>query len=252
VAEFRHRFRHLGVLVIDDIHFLADKERSQEEFFHTFNALYQAQRQVILSSDSPPQDIPRLEERLASRFKWGLVARIEKPCFETRVAIVVKKARPRGLEMPDEVARYIARVIDTNVRELEGAVVRVAAQVTLSGQPVTLELAREVLADSLPKQPRLLTVPEIIGAVTRKFGVRVSDLQGKRRNKSVALPRQVCMHLARRLTKLSLEEIGGYFGGRDHTTVLHAERKVEEALRGDAELKAILDALVGELAGGSP
>lgn len=252
IEDFRYRYRHLDVLVIDDVHFLADKERTQEEFFHTFNTLYQSQRQVILSSDSPPHEIPHLEERLVSRFKWGLVARLDRPSFETRVAIVAKKARIRGVELPDEVIRYVARIIDTNVRELEGAVTRIAAQSSLTKVPITLEMAREVLADALPREPRLVSVPAIIDAVTRRFGVRISDLQGKKRNKSVTLPRQICMHLARRLTKLSLEEIGGYFGGRDHTTVLHAERKIEDALKGDAELRGTIDALVQDIQAAPP
>jgi chromosomal replication initiator protein len=242
--EFRYRYRHLDVLVIDDIHFLAEKERTQEEFFHTFNTLYQSQRQVILSSDSPPHEIPHLEERLISRFKWGLVARIDKPGFETRVAIVTKKARIRGIELPEEVARFVARSIDTNVRELEGAVTRIGAHATLTGAAVTLKMAAEVLADSVAQPPREISVPQIMAAVTRHFSVRISDLQGKKRSQSITLPRQICMHLARKLTRLSLEEIGGYFGGRDHTTVLHADRKIEDSLRRDGELRGTLDAII--------
>ena len=247
LEQFRHRYRHLDVLVIDDVHFMAEKERTQEEFFHTFNALFQAQGQVVLSSDSPPQNIPHLEERLVSRFKWGLVARLDRPSFETRVAIVTRKARMRGVELPDDVARYVARVIDTNVRELEGAVTRVTAHANLAGAPVTVEMAQSVLADSLPSAPREVTVPDIINAVTRHYGVRVSELQGKKRNKSIALPRQICMHLARQLTKLSLEEIGGYFGGRDHTTVLHADRKIENELKADTKLRGTVDKLIREV-----
>jgi len=249
--DFRYRYRHLDVLVIDDVHFLAEKERTQEEFFHTFNTLYQAQRQVILSSDSPPQEIPHIEERLVSRFKWGLVARVDRPSFETRVAIVTKKARLRDVELPDAVARYIARAVDTNIRELEGAVTRVAAHAKLTHVPITLELAGEILADSLPRRPREIAVPEIIQAVTQHYGVRVSELQGKKRNKSIALPRQVCMHLARRLTKLSLEEIGGYFGGRDHTTVLHADRKIDDGAKADDELGATLAELTRQITRGT-
>ena len=244
LEDFRYRYRHLDMLVVDDIHFLADKERTQEEFFHTFNTLYQSQRQVILSSDSAPQEIPHLEERLISRFKWGLVARIDRPSFETRVAIVTKKARIRGVELPEDVTRYIARAIDTNVRELEGAVTRVAAQAMLTGVAITLEMAREVLADAVTHSPREITVTQIMDAVTRHFSIRMADLQGKKRNQSVALPRQICMHLARVLTRHSLEEIGGYFGGRDHTTVLHADRKIIDKLKTHSELRATVDALV--------
>ncbi len=252
IERFRYRYRHLDVLVIDDIHFLADKERTQEEFFHTFNTLYQSQRQVILSSDSPPQEIPHLEERLVSRFKWGLVARLDKPSFETRVAIVTKKAKLREIEMPEDVIQMIARTCDGNVRELEGAVTRVAAQSKLTGAPLTAEMARQVLADTVSRTPREIVVPEIIDAVVRRFALRVSDLQSKRRNKSVAVPRQIGMYLARRLTKLSLEEIGGYFGGRDHTTVLHADRKIEDLLTRDDELRMTVDSLSEEVRSGIP
>ena len=247
LEQFRYRYRHLDVLVIDDIHFLADKERTQEEFFHTFNTLYQSQRQVILSSDSPPHEIPHLEERLVSRFKWGLVARLDKPSFETRVAIVTKKARLRGADLPEEIIRFVARTIDTNVRELEGAVTRVAAHTQLTGTTITLDTAREVLMDSLPQRPREITVPEIIAAVVRRFSLRVADLQSKRRNKSISEPRQIAMYLSRRMTKLSLQEIGGYFGGRDHTTVLHANRKIQELAKSDPDTKAALQMLTEEI-----
>ncbi len=247
LEQFRYRYRHLDVLVIDDIHFLADKERTQEEFFHTFNTLYQSQRQVILSSDSPPHEIPHLEERLVSRFKWGLVARLDKPSFETRVAIVTKKARLRGADLPEEVIRFVARTIDTNVRELEGAVTRVAAHTQLTGTPITLDTAREVLMDLLPKRPREITVPDIIAAVVRRFSIRVADLQSRRRNKSISEPRQIAMYLSRRMTKLSLQEIGGYFGGRDHTTVLHANRKIQGLAKSDPDMKAALQMLTDEI-----
>ncbi len=247
IERFRYRYRHLDALIVDDIHFLADKERTQEEFFHTFNTLYQSQRQVILSSDLPPHEIPHLEERLISRFKWGLVARLDRPTFETRVAIVAKKARLRGVELPDEVTRYIAKCVTSNIRELEGAVTRIAGEAQLTEVTITLELAERVLAEVLPRPRRAITVPEVINAVTRHFGVRVSDLQGKRRHKSIALPRQVSMYLARRVTGLSLGEIGGYFGGRDHSTVLHANRKIEEKLPQDGELRGTVESLLHEL-----
>jgi chromosomal replication initiator protein len=251
LERFRYHYRHLDVLVIDDIHFLADKERTQEEFFHTFNTLYQSQRQVILSSDSAPQEIPHLEERLVSRFKWGLVARLDRPDFETRVAILGKKARQQGLDLPDEILRYIAQTHDNNIRELEGAVTRVAAEFRLAGAPLTIEMVRGLLADSAPKTAREITVAEIIDAVVRRYSVRVSDLQSKKRSRSVALPRQVAMYLARRLTDLSLEEIGGYFGGRDHTTVLHAERKIAQDVGVDEELKGTVAALAEQIRSGS-
>jgi chromosomal replication initiator protein len=251
LERFRYHYRHIDVLVIDDIHFLADKERTQEEFFHTFNTLYQSQKQVILSSDSAPQEIPHLEERLVSRFKWGLVARLDRPDFETRVAILGKKARQQGLDLPDDILRYIAQTHDNNIRELEGAVTRVAAECRFAGAQLTVDMVRGLLSDTAPKSAREITVAEIIDAVVARYSVRISELQSKKRSRSVALPRQVAMYLARRLTDLSLEEIGGYFGGRDHTTVLHAERKIALDVASDEDLKATVDALTTQIRSGS-
>jgi chromosomal replication initiator protein len=243
VEDFRHRFRGLDMLVIDDVHYLADKDRTQDEFFHTFNTLYQAQKQVVLSSDSPPHEIPSLEERLISRFKWGLIVRIDRPSYETRVAIVQKKARLRGRELPDEVVQYIATTIETNNRELEGAVVRVQGYASLCNREVTLDLAKEALRDLVTSPSRAITIQDVTDAVLRRYGVRLSDLQSKRRMQSVALPRQICMYLARRLTHRSLEEIGAFFGGRDHTTVLHAERKIEQMVDRDAAFRGLTEAI---------
>jgi chromosomal replication initiator protein len=243
IETFRHRFRHLDLLVIDDVHFLVDKDRTQEEFFHTFNTLYQSQKQVVLSSDSPPHDIPSLEERLISRFKWGLVVRIDRPSFETRVAIVQKKARLRGHEVPEEVVQYIASTVQSNNRELEGAVVRVLGYASLSGRELTLDLAKEALRDLVTDPARTITIQEVVDAVLRRYNVRLSDLQSKRRVQSVAMPRQVCMYLARRLTGRSLEEIGAFFGGRDHTTVLHGERKIERMAGKDAAFRGLVEAI---------
>ena len=240
---FRYRFRHLDVLVIDDIHFLADKDRTQEEFFHTFNTLYQAQKQVVLSSDSPPHEIPRLEERLVSRFKQGLVVRIDRPSFETRVAIVQKKARLRGLELPEDVIRYIATVVETNNRELEGAVVRVLGYASLCNRLVDMDLAKEALRDLVSGPSRTVAIQDIADAVLRRYNARLSDLQSKKRSQSVALPRQVSMYLARRLTNRSLEEIGAFFGGRDHTTVLHADRKIRQMVEHDPSFRGVLEAI---------
>jgi chromosomal replication initiator protein len=243
IEEFRYRFRYLDVLVIDDIHFLADKDRTQEEFFHTFNTLYQSQKQVVLSSDSPPHEIPRLEERLVSRFKWGLVVRIDRPSFETRVAIIQKKARLRGLEMPDDVVQYIATVVDTNNRELEGAVIRVLGYASLCNRAVGMDLAKEALRDLVASPSRSISIQDIADAVLRRYNSRLSDLQSKRRSQSVALPRQMCMYLARRLTSRSLEEIGAFFGGRDHTTVLHAERKIRQMVERDPTFRGVVEAV---------
>ncbi|MCX5655024.1 MAG: chromosomal replication initiator protein DnaA [Planctomycetota bacterium] len=243
IEEFRYRFRYLDILVIDDIHFLADKERTQEEFFHTFNTLYQAQKQVVLSSDSPPHEIPRLEERLVSRFKWGLVVRIDRPSFETRVAIVQKKSKLRGMDLPEDVIQYIATVVDTNNRELEGAVVRVMGYASLCNRPIGLDLAKEALRDLATAPSRTISIQEISDAVLKRYNTRLSDLQSKRRSQSVALPRQICMYLARELTNRSLEEIGAFFGGRDHTTVLHSERKIRQMVGHDPVFRGIVDAI---------
>ena len=232
--DFRHRYRHVDVLVIDDIHFLANRERTQEEFFHTFNTLHQAKKQIVLSSDASPSEIPHLEERLVSRFNWGLVARIDKPCYETRVAIVKKKAAVRGLALPDDVVCYIASRIESNTRELEGAITKVQSLSMFTDAEVDLSLTQQALGDELPAAAEShVSIQTIIDAVTDFFDVKVTDLQSKRRHRSITIPRQVCMYLARQRTNHSLEEIGGYFGGRDHTTVMHAIRTIDERMGND-------------------
>jgi chromosomal replication initiator protein len=247
--QFRHRYRHVDVLVIDDIHFLAGRDRTQEEFFHTFNTLYQGHKQIILSCDCPPSEIPELEERLVSRFNWGLVARIEKPCYETRVAILQKKARVRGLQLPDDVVCYIAAKVANNTRELEGAITKVQGMGLLQNGVIDLELAKAALGDSESAEQKRITIQQILDAVTKYYGVRLSDLQSKRRHKSIAFPRQVCMYLARRHTRYSLEEIGGYFGGRDHTTVLHAVRTVDGDTKADREIAKQVTTIETQLTG---
>ncbi|MCE9589439.1 MAG: chromosomal replication initiator protein DnaA [Planctomycetes bacterium] len=241
MSEFRHRYRHVDVLVIDDIHFLANKERSQEEFFHTFNTLFQSGRQIILSSDAPPNEIPDLEDRLVSRFNSGLVARVDRPCYETRIAIVGKKAKLRGITLPHDVIAYIAKKIETNTRELEGAITKIQGHAMLNGGKYDLDLARTALGDIIPPSERTVTIQQIIEQVTRFYNVRLSDLQSKKRHKSIALPRQVCMYFARQKTRYSLEEIGGYFGGRDHTTVLHAIRTVTDYRTTDTAFAGHMD-----------
>jgi chromosomal replication initiator protein len=237
MANFRHRFRNVDMLVIDDIHDLARRDRTQEEFFHTFNCLFQSSRQIVLSSDAPPNEIPDLEERLTSRFSCGLVAQIDRPGYETRVEIVKQKARLRNLALPEDVASYIAAKIDSNVRELEGAMTRVESISLATGAPADLELAKRAIGDQVgPNIPRHPTIQQIIDAITRFYDVKLTDLLSKRRHKSIALPRQVGMWLARKHTRYSLEEIGGYFGGRDHTTVMHAIRAVNARRRADTAL----------------
>ena len=239
MSEFRSKFRSTDVLVIDDIHFLSKREQTQEEFFHTFNTLYQSGRQIVLSSDASPNDIPDLEERLISRFNCGLVARVDRPCYETRVSILKSKAEIQRLELPEDVPAYVAAKVDSNIRELEGALTRVRGFAMASGQPITLELAKNALSDDGGEegissgQP---TIQTIIDAVTRYYDIKLTDLLSKRRHKSIALPRQVCMWLARRHTRYSLEEIGGYFGGRDHTTVMHAVRQINSKREHDPTL----------------
>ena len=239
MSEFHQRYRHVDMLVIDDIHFLADKERSQEEFFHTFNELYQHNKQIVLSSDAAPNEIPKLEERLVSRFNWGLVAQVGKPCFETRIAILKAKAQIRSVEVPDEVIELIASRIDTNARELEGAITNLIAHAKLQNLPIGMDLVREMLGAEAPA-PRnnQVTLQAIIDAVTNFYNVKLQDLQSRRRHKSITEPRQICMWLARKNTRFSLEEIGGYFGGRDHTTVMHSIKTVDARSENDATYAA--------------
>ncbi|MEM7228857.1 MAG: chromosomal replication initiator protein DnaA [Planctomycetota bacterium] len=229
MAEFRHRYRHVDMLLIDDIHDLATRDRTQEEFFHTFNSLYQTGRQIVLSSDAPPVEIPHLEERLTSRFNCGLVARIEKPSYETRVTILRSKAKLRTLEMPEDVLSYIAAKIDTNIRELEGAINRLQGLAMVNGSKITLDLAKQAIGEQFGGSdgPQSPTVQMIIDTITNYYDVKLTDLLSKRRHKSIALPRQIGMWLTRKHTRYSLEEIGGYFGGRDHTTVMHAIRTID-------------------------
>ena len=247
MSQFRYRFRHVDVLVIDDIHFLRGHDRTQEEFFHTFNTLYQSNKQIILSADAPPSEIPELEERLVSRFNWGLVARIEKPCYETRVAILQKKARLRGMTIPDDVICYVGSKVENNTRELEGAITRLQGMAMLQEGKIDMDLARAALGETGTPEQKRISIQQIIDAVTGYYNVRTSDLQSKKRHKSIAFPRQVCMYLARKNTRYSLEEIGGYFGGRDHTTVLHAVRTVTEDQGADPQVAEQLNHIENQL-----
>jgi chromosomal replication initiator protein len=244
LSGFRQRFRDVDVLIIDDIHFLTKRDRSQDEFFHTFNSLYHAEKQIILSCDAPPEEIPDLEDRLVSRFMWGLVAKINPPDYETRIEILRGKARLRGVPMPDDVAEFIAARIATNIRELEGAIVKLQVQSMVEKKPVSLALAREALGD-MPLAPAESspTMPQVVAVVTEFYNVRLADLQGKERQRSIALPRHVAMYLARKCTKLSLEEVGRYYGGRDHTTVMHAMKTVENRMRKDTEFWGVIQSL---------
>ena len=249
LAKFRTKYRNVDLLVVDDIHLLANKERTQEEFFHTFNTLYNAGKQIVLSSDSPPVEIPTLQERLVSRFKWGLVTEIEAPCYETRMAILKRKSKDRGRELPDDVAGFLAERIDNNIRELEGAVTKVLGYAGLSGQEVSLQLVRQCLRELFSTRTNQPSIEDIMGVVTERFGVKLAELQSRKRTNAIAYPRQIGMYLARRITHMSLGEIGGYFGGRDHSTVLHAVRKITRLSKDDPNCRGLLAELGLELQG---
>ncbi len=248
MAQFRHRYRHVDMLVIDDIHFLAERERSQEEFFHTFNSLYQLNKQIVLSSDAAPSEIPNLEERLVSRFAWGMVAAVTKPSYETRQAILKAKSELRNMRLPREVIDFIARRIDSNARELEGAIATLQGHVSLNRGPITMDMARQALGEPAPVRTNQVTLQKIIDAVTAFYNVKLSDLQSRRRHKSVTEPRQVCMWLARKHTRFSLEEIGGHFGGRDHTTVMHSIRTVDGRSDTEPDYRRMVEQLDQQIA----
>ncbi|KTD01207.1 chromosome replication initiator DnaA [Legionella geestiana] len=235
INEFKQFYRSLNVLLIDDIQFFAGKDRSQEEFFHTFNALLEGQQQIILTSDRYPKEIEGVEERLKSRFGWGLTVVVEPPELETRVAILISKAEQSNIELPYEVAFFIAKRIRSNVRELEGALRRVIANAHFTGKPITVDFVHEALRDLLALQDKLVTIENIQKTVAEYYKVKVADLLSKRRSRSIARPRQMAMALAKELTNHSLPEIGDYFGGRDHTTVIHACRKVKELIQDDSD-----------------
>lgn len=236
-STFRQKYRNVDVLVIDDIHFIAGKESTQEEFFHTFNTLYDSHKQIIISSDRPVKEITNLQERLVSRFSWGLSTDIQPPDLETRVAILKKKIEREPVSVPDEVIFFIAQLIKTNIRELEGALIRTIAYSLLEEKPLSLELTKEVLKDLLKEPKRLITVDFIQRCVSEEFGVSLQELKTRRRNKTIVLPRQIAMYLSRELTELSLPEIGTFFGGKDHTTVLHSYNKIKGDLNKNEILK---------------
>ena len=243
-AEFRARYRTIDLLLIDDIQFISGKERTQEEFFHTFNDLYESRKQIIVSSDSSPKDIPEIEERLRSRFEWGLIADIQPPDFETRVAIIKKKAALERIRLGDDVAYLIASRIKSNIRELEGSLTRMIAFCALTGREMTVDLAQEVLGELWGEDEKIITIDQIQRRVCDFFGLKLSDLKAKNRTKAIAFPRQVAMYLSRQMTHSSLSEIGRAFGGKDHTTVLHAVDKIQTLLQEDPKLRKTIDGLV--------
>ncbi len=239
LPDFKDQYRKVDLLVIDDVQFLRERDQSQEEFFHTFNALYDNRSQIVLSADAAPGEIPSLPERLTSRFKCGLVARIDTPSFETRIAIVQKKARLRGMKIADDAAEYIAGRVKANIREIEGALTTLYALVGPGQQDISKEFARIALGDK-ESTDKNVSITDIIKVVTTYFDVRPADLQSKKRSQSITMPRQICMYLARSLTNHSLEEIGGHLGGRDHTTVMHACGKITELVQSNEKIKSQL------------
>ncbi len=243
MPDFRERYRNIDVLLVDDIQFLANKERTQEEFFHTFNTLYTRQKQIILSSDSSPRAIPAIEERLRSRFEWGLIADIQPPDLETKVAILRRKAELERAALPDDVALFIAGQVRSNIRELEGLLNRVLAFSSLTGKPLSLDLAQETLTDILPPEQRADPV-DIVRFVARHYGLKVSEIKSRSNAKQVAFPRQVAMYLCRRLTGLSYPEIGKLFNGKHHSTVMHSVEKIETCRGSDIELDRTLQSLI--------
>lgn len=246
--SFRNKYRNIDVLLIDDIQFLAGKDGTQEEFFHTFNALHEENKQIIISSDRPPKEIPTLEERLRSRFEWGLITDIQPPDLETRIAILRKKAKAENLDIPNEAMMYIANMIDTNIRELEGALIRIVAYSSLTNQDISSHLAAEALKDILPTgRNRMITIQDIQQKVGEFYGMRLEDFKARKRTKAVAFPRQVAMYLSRELTDFSLPKIGDAFGGRDHTTVIHAHDKISKQLKIDQELYKIIHSLTEKI-----
>jgi chromosomal replication initiator protein len=240
LLSFRERYRNNDVLLIDDIQFIAQKERTQEEFFHTFNALYDTHKQLIFSADCPPREIPTLEERLHSRFEWGLIADIQAPDLETKIAIITKKAERHNIVLPDNVALYIASKIKSNIRELEGALVRLVAYASLHEAEITLGLAQDTLSEIFNSDEKAITIEMIQKTIADYYGMRVQDLKSKNNSKSVALPRQICMYLCKKVTGMSLPSIGREFGNKHHTTVLHSVSKIEAARQTDREMNRLI------------
>jgi chromosomal replication initiator protein len=240
ILDFRERYRSVDVLLVDDIQFVSGKEGTQTEFFHTFNALYDAQKQIVLSSDRPPHEIPALEERLRSRFEWGLIADIQSPDLETKVAILKRKAEAEAVPLPDNVAMYIAGRIKSNIRELEGSLIRLIAYASLTGREISLELTQEVLKHVIESEDKAVTIDTIQKFVSDYYQLKFGELKAKNNSKSIALPRQIAMYLCKNLTRASLPEIGRSFGGKHHSTVIHSIRKVEELRKTDGEFNSLI------------
>jgi chromosomal replication initiator protein len=244
ILDFRERYRSVDVLLVDDIQFIAGKEGTQNEFFHTFNALYDSQKQIVISSDCPPHEIPSLEERLRSRFEWGLIADIQPPDLETKVAILKKKAETEGIPLPDNVAIYIAGKIKSNVRELEGSLIRLIAYASLTGREISLTLTQDVLRNVLQHDDRAVTIEIIQKFVSDYYQLKLTELKSRNNSKSVAMPRQIAMYLCKSLTSASLPEIGKSFGGKHHSTVIHSIRKIEDLRQRDGDFNSLINSFM--------
>jgi chromosomal replication initiator protein len=243
MAQFRERYRSVDALLLDDIQFLAGKERTQEEFFHTFNALYEAQKQIVFTSDAPPKEIPTLEERLRSRFEWGLIADIQPPDLETKVAILRKKAEDRKTDLPHDAALFIAERVRSNIRELEGHLNRVVAFASLSGHAINIDLVKEALRDLLSKENKPITAPEIMKVVAAHYGIKVSDLKSKSNARPISYPRQVAMYICKELTDLSYPEIGKLFNNKHHSTVMYSVEKIDQLIQDDQQVARTVEML---------
>jgi len=245
--EFRNKYRKVDILLIDDIQFIAGKERTQAEFFHTFEALHQSRKQIVLTSDKFPKDIPDFEERIRSRFEWGLIADIQPPDLETKVAILRKKAETENISLPNDVAFFLASQIDSNIRVLEGSLIRIGAFASLTKTPIDIQLAKEVLKNIIKPKEEFVSIDLVQKVVSSFFNIKISDLKVKRKNKGYVVPRQISMYLSRKLTNASLLEIGDKFGGKDHSTVLHSIKKVEEKMTQEASFKEMIETLQGRI-----
>jgi len=247
VLDFRQKYRSVDVLLIDDIHYLSGKERTKEEFFHTFNHLYDSQKQIVISSDCPPKEIPNLEERFSSRFEWGLIADLKPPDIETRIAILKKKSELEEISLPESVALYIADKVNSNIRELEGYLRRVIAYSSLKGEPIDLDLTKEALKTLLDSSMTIVTVEKIQKTISHEFKIKISQLKSKNNSPKIAFPRQIAMYLSKKMTKTSLPEIGKKFGGKHHTTVIHSIRKIEKLRSKDAEFDKKINTLINQI-----
>ncbi len=250
MIELRKRYRNIDMLLIDDIQFLAGKERTQEEFFHTFNALYEARKQIVLSSDRFPKEMPDIEERLRSRFECGLIADLQPPDVETRIAILRKKSEDEGIGLPEDVIQFLSANMKSNIRELEGSLIRLGAYSSLTGQAIALDMAKNVLRDIIGEKKKIIAMDDIEEAVAERFHVKIADMKSRRRSKTLVHPRQIAMYLCRELTDASFPEIGRHFGGKDHTTIIHACKQIAKAKASDSALNSTLESLKNQIARG--